>query len=283
MASLTSTSCTLFLPPTAINFGIQAAFNGIPLVDAAFTALAATNRFAKAVKWSTGADPLVLDFSGTRLITTYLNESSVHFNLNDDFFSERTGWLSGNTGFLVFDKNANGRVDDATELFGTFTGSGFDDLRAYDGNHDGIIKANDAIFSKLQVWIDGNSDGISQGNELHSLTELGITSISLNSIPLGGQTSQGTELRAAASFKQNGVTKVIYEAIFPTDQTDTIFRGESGKTAWAGTNSVDVKGFGRVTNLAIAAANDFDLADLVASRSAQMTASDLRTLSGARL
>jgi hypothetical protein len=85
-----------------------------------------------------------------------------------------------------------------------------------------------------------------------------------------------------ASFKQNGVTKVIYEAIFPTDQTNTVYRGESGKTAWAstiaGAKPIDVRGFGRVTNLAVAAANDFELADLVAQRAEQMTTPDLRTL-----
>ena len=103
-------------------------------------------------------------------------------------------------------------------------------------------------------------------------------------VGFGAQTSEGTELRAAASFTQNGVTKAIYEAIFPTDQTDTVYRGESGKTAWgASAHNIDVKGFGRVTNLAIAAANDFELADLVAQRASQMTAPDLLTLSGARL
>jgi hypothetical protein len=270
------------LPPTAITYALQLAYGGNPLVDAVYSGLAVTSRIAKSISWSTGGDPLVLDFSGTGLVTSNLGDSNVHFDLNDDFFSERTAWLTGNAGFLVFDKNANGRVDDANELFGNFENSGFTDLKRYDDLHngvkDGIIKANDAIFSKLQVWIDSNSDGISQANELHSLNDLGISSISLNSIPLGGVTPEGTELRAAASFTQNGVTRVIYEAIFPTDQTNTVYRGESGKTAWAstiaGTKTIDVKGFGRVTNLAVAAANDFEPADLVASRSATASTAD---------
>ena len=266
------------LPPTAISYGIQTAFGGNPLVDAAYSGLAVASRYAKALKWSTGGDPLVLDFSGTGLVTSNLGDSNVHFDLNNDLFSERTAWLSSDAGFLVFDKNANGRVDDANELFGTFTGSGFDDLRAYDGNADGIINANDAIFSQLQVWVDTNSDGVSQASELHSLAQLGVTQISLNATTLNARNSEGTELRAAASFTQNGVTKLIYEAIFPTDQTDTIYRGESGKTTWAGSKVIDVKGFGSVTNLAIAATNDFDLAALVAQRSSQMTTPDLRTL-----
>ena len=59
-------------------------------------------------------------------------------------WDRRTGRLSGYDGFLTLDKNDNGAVDDATELFGTFTGSGFADLAAYDSNHAGKIDASDA-------------------------------------------------------------------------------------------------------------------------------------------
>ncbi len=65
---------------------------------------------------------------------------------------------------------------------------------------------------------------------------------------------------------------------YGNDQTNTVYRGESGQAAWAGAHAIDVKGFGRITNLAVATANDFDLAELVQSRSAAMTNPDLHTL-----
>jgi hypothetical protein len=80
-------------------------------------------------------------------------------------------------------------------LFGNFVGergfnevaTGFAHLAAYDrpcdgGNEDGTITAQDAVFSKLVVWLDANGDGISAPEELHTLSEVGVTSIDLHPI-----------------------------------------------------------------------------------------------------
>ena len=63
---------------------------------------------------------------------------------------------------------------------GSTAGSGFQALSQYDSNGDGIIDESDELYSKLLIWHDKNSDGVSQDSELISLKNAGIKTISLN-------------------------------------------------------------------------------------------------------
>lgn len=246
------------LVPGAIG-GLLAAIN---VFDSLVNFATVTLKFIKNLAWSAGADPLVLDLTGRGLATSQLEGSTVHFDLNNDFFSERTGWIGRGSGFLTLDKNGNGVVDDVSEMFGSFTGSGFGDLAAYDLNHDGVIDASDAVYSKLRIWQDDNGDGISTPDELRSLADLGIASISVTptSHP-NGTNPQGNTIRDVGAFTgADGTTGKAYDVVFATDQADTIYRGESGLATWS--PAITVKGFGTVTDLSVAIANDNFVSDL---------------------
>ena len=101
-------------------------------------------------------------------------------------------WIGKDDGLLIRDINNDGIIDNGSELFGNFTKikdeqgnttlakDGFEALKEPDSNNDGIISNLDENFDKLQIWQDSNSNGVSETNELKSLSELGIESLNLN-------------------------------------------------------------------------------------------------------
>jgi hypothetical protein len=72
-------------------------------------------------------------------------------------------------------------------------------LADFDLNEDGVIDAQDEIFANLRLWRDANQDGISQSEELLTLSDLNIASINLqntknSSIIRRGSSSNGSIL-----------------------------------------------------------------------------------------
>jgi hypothetical protein len=140
----------------------------------------------------TGGTPIIIDTDGSGFHLTSAKDG-VSFNFYGDGKPVQTAWtVRGSTnGWLALDRNGNGQIDNAQELFGNVTPqpfsidpNGFRALAVFDapengGNGDGKIDEHDSVWPKLLVWIDSNHDGISQPEELHHLDELGISSIDL--------------------------------------------------------------------------------------------------------
>ncbi|MGX0905439.1 hypothetical protein ACSSV8_004039 [Roseovarius sp. MBR-79] len=80
----------------------------LPMIDELLTLSGALARVGKALEWSAGTDPLVIDLDGDGIETNSLANSEIYFDLDGDFFAERTGWLDGDDGFLALDRNGNG-------------------------------------------------------------------------------------------------------------------------------------------------------------------------------
>lgn len=115
-------------------------------------------------------DPLVINFGSA---VSSLSDSLFEFDLDNDGDNERLARLNSGSGYLVFDRNGNGKVDDGSELFGPQSGSGFAELAAFDDDGNRWIDANDEIFSSLQVWVQ-TADG---SDELRSLEEVGVRAL----------------------------------------------------------------------------------------------------------
>jgi hypothetical protein len=119
-------------------------------------------------------DPLMINLKGGAVEFTDL---TFEFDLNSNGQVEQIAQTASGSGFLVFDKNKNGEIDDGSEMFGPQSGQGFTELSEYDDDGNGWIDENDAIYAELGVMSFS-----SVGREMESLMDAGVGAIFLGSV-----------------------------------------------------------------------------------------------------
>lgn len=119
-------------------------------------------------------DPLIINLDSS---VASVFDVKVKFDLDADGTKEEIGVLGPQSGYLSFDKNGDGIIGDGSELFGTASGNGFEDLAVYDEDGNGFIDEADDIFDRLSICFI-NEDGT---QELYSLKDKGIGAICLAS------------------------------------------------------------------------------------------------------
>lgn len=120
-------------------------------------------------------DPLVVNFAGT---AAQLTDQRFAFDLNADSSTEQINFLAPGSGFLAFDRNGDGRINNGSELFGPTSGDGFQELAALDGDSNGWIDENDVSFAQLAVWTRDKSGK----DALQSLNDSDVGAIALSRI-----------------------------------------------------------------------------------------------------
>ena len=118
---------------------------------------------------------------------------------------------------LALDRNGNGQIDGARELFGNSTNGrsysdGFAALAELDSNHDGRLDGKDPAFAELVVWRDKNRDGQSSPDELSTLRSVGIRALYLGaaSVPDGqALDAHGNEIPLVSGFERMDGTKGV--------------------------------------------------------------------------
>jgi hypothetical protein len=145
-------------------------------------------------------DPLVINFDEN--INPFDNISSLKFafDLDNDGMTEMIPTLKQGAGFLAWDKNSNGKIDNGHELFGPKTNNGFEELSIYDKNKDNWIDENDTLFDKLQIFsFDENGNA-----SLTSLLDKNVGAIYLGEVQSGFK-YQNTPFQTDAVQKSNGI------------------------------------------------------------------------------
>jgi len=127
------------------------------------------------VRMGDAIDPLVVNFDGT---AAELTNTKFEFDLDADGTKDLISFADEGSGFLVLDKNSDGKINDGNELFGPQTGNGFEELSKYDEDGNGWIDENDSVFDDLKLWTK-TSDG---SDVLFSLKDKDIGAIYLGNV-----------------------------------------------------------------------------------------------------
>jgi T1SS-143 domain-containing protein len=191
--------------------------------------------------------PLVLDLDGDGI--ELLNQDyGVMFDMNNNGTLDQTSWVASDDAFLAIDLNGDGVINNQNELFGSSMdhADGFANLASYDSNYDGVIDAQDALFANLIVWQDVNQDGISQADEMFSLTDMGIVAINLGATLADYMVGDSWISEQSTFVYANGQQNVIADAWFNVLEGDdigvgaTLEGGDVGVDIIYGTGNNDV-------------------------------------------
>lgn len=143
-------------------------------------------------------DPLVINVGAN---VADVSDQKFTFDMDADGKMDSISRLGENSGYISFDRNGNGKIDDGSELFGTKSGDGFRDLAAYDRDKNGWIDENDEIFDKLKIWFQG-SDG---KDRLLSLKEADVGAIFLGKADTEFSVKDEETNRTEAVIRSTGV------------------------------------------------------------------------------
>ncbi|MDQ1265861.1 MAG: hypothetical protein QG635_1013, partial [Bacteroidota bacterium] len=117
-------------------------------------------------------DPLVINYDGS---SAELSDFGFDFDLDSDGEPDTINFPKLGSGFLSFDRNNDGIINNGSELFGAKTGNGFAELAQLDNDNNGWLDEADPVFNDLKLWTK-NAAG---SDSLYSLQQKSIGAIYL--------------------------------------------------------------------------------------------------------
>ncbi len=119
-------------------------------------------------------DPLVISMDG---LGASVSDVTWSFDIDADGVKDNVSMLSQGQGYLAYDRNGDGVINDGSELFGAKTGNAFAELGELDSDGNGWIDEADDVYDKLSVWVKDESGA----DKLVSLKEAGVGAMYLGS------------------------------------------------------------------------------------------------------
>ena len=171
--------------------------------------------------------PIVIPVTATRKPSQLLQNIRVKFDLDGLGKRPFAPWPARQAGWLVYDVEDNHQITSGLQLFGNVTfwvfwRNGYEALSALDDNHDGRLSG--AELRWLAVWLDKNSNGVSEAGEVKPIRLLGIKSLSV----VSKMHPSGVLYSAHGVTFSSGITRPTYDFVL-NDRS----RGNSSETlAW---------------------------------------------------
>lgn len=155
-------------------------------------------------------DPLAINLNGE---SVQLSDEVFDFDLNADGELDSVSRTASGSGYLVFDRNGNGKIDDGSELFGPSTGYGYQELAELDDDGNGWIDEGDAAFQQLGfMQFDDQGQPVIQSLSTVGLGALSLTSAETRYDLLDSEGElQAQVKRSGAALMENGAIAVVQE------------------------------------------------------------------------
>ncbi len=146
-------------------------------------------------------DPIVLNLAGAKVSTQNLTSSSAYFDIQNNGTKDHTGWGTAGEGYLVYDPASTNTVTNEASLVSSFAA-----LKNLDANHDGVLNALDPAWASMKVWVDSAGNASFTAGSLKTMSQLGITSINLNSTHVNQNQNNNTILDDSTFTWNSGAT-----------------------------------------------------------------------------
>jgi tetratricopeptide (TPR) repeat protein len=109
-------------------------------------------------------------------------DAQVRFDADGSGRHHRWTWITPAAGWLVYDAERKGQIESALQLFGNVTfwlfwNNGYEALGALDDDADGMLRGTELRY--LAIWHDRDQSATSDPGEVRSLSDHGITALSV--------------------------------------------------------------------------------------------------------